>query len=114
MEKMEQINFRIFKDEKEVIATLAKKNGVSVAEFVKQAVMREITDVRVDLAFDLLDQGKISRKRAWVLSGLSGFEFRSEWSKRGAEEKIPDSVIKKQFDTIHDLDISRLLKPGDE
>ena len=85
---MEQINFRLLKDEKDILATIARSRGISMAEFAKKAVLKEISPLRVDLSFNLLKEGKIGFKRGWKISGLTYHEFLIEWSNRGAEEKI--------------------------
>ena len=106
----EQINFRVKKDEKEVIDTLARLKGTSTAEFAKNAILKDILPVRVDLAFSLLKEGKIGKKRAWLLSGLDSFEFMSEWTKRRAEEHIPEILIEKEFELLDRLDLSQFFK----
>ena len=106
---MEQINFRIKKDEKSIIKSLADIQGVSIAEFAKKAVLDEITKKRVDLAFELLSEGKIGRKRTWILSGLSNLEFLNEWSKRDAEEEIPEDIINKELEFAKEFDLRKYL-----
>ncbi|MHA1648396.1 MAG: hypothetical protein ACTSVL_12575 [Promethearchaeota archaeon] len=76
------------KDEKDILATIARSRGISMAEFAKKAVLKEISPLRVDLAFNLLKEGKIGFKRGWKIAGLTYHEFLIEWSNRGAEEKI--------------------------
>lgn len=107
---MEQINFRISGDEKQVLKVLAELNGVSVTEFVKQVVLKEVGPVRVDLAFRLLAEGKIARKRAWLLSGLTYHEFMLEWEKRHAEEIIPEAIRAKELENGLIIDLRRFLK----
>ncbi len=116
MDLMAQVNFRVNDDEKAVLDALAKHRGVSVAELAKQAVLKDISKSRVDLAFELLKEGKIARKKTWFLSGLDYHEFMIEWSKRGAEEQIPDEAIQKGFDLARSIDLSRFLKdsPGNQ
>ncbi|NMC04666.1 MAG: ribbon-helix-helix protein, CopG family [Candidatus Lokiarchaeota archaeon] len=107
---MAQVNFRVSDDEKAVLDALAKHRGVSVAELAKQAVMQDISRERVNLAFQLLKEGKIARKKAWFLSGLDYHEFMLEWTRRGAEEVIPDEAIEKGFEIARNLDLDRFLK----
>ncbi|TFG05168.1 MAG: hypothetical protein EU536_02675 [Promethearchaeota archaeon] len=102
---MTQINFRVNNDEKLVLQALAEFKGVSVAEFAKQVVLKDIGAVRIDLAFKLLSEGKISRKRAWVLSGLTYHEFMLEWAERHAEEL---GLVKS--DLISKTDYSDMIK----
>jgi predicted HTH domain antitoxin len=92
---MEQINFRLLKDEKEILATISRSQGISMAEFAKKAVLKEISALRVDLGFNLLEEGKIGFKRAWKISGLTYHEFLIEWNNRGAEEKISQIAEEK-------------------
>ncbi len=107
---MTQINFRVNKDEKLVLQALAELKGVSVAEFAKQVVLKDIGAVRVDLAFKLLNERKISRKRAWILSGLTYHEFMLEWAERHAEEIIPDAIMDKVLETALTIDFKQFLK----
>ena len=104
---MGQINFRIEEDVKELIDFIAENWGISTAELAKRATLKEISEVRVDLAFQLLEEGKIGRKRAWKLSGLSTLEFLNEWTKRGAEEVISDKARESTLDLIKSLDLSK-------
>ena len=85
---MEQINFRLLSDEKEVLKIIAQSRGISVAEFAKNAVLNEISESRTNIAFSLLNEGKIGFKRAWKIAGLTYHEFLTEWNNRKAEEKI--------------------------
>ena len=107
---MEQINFRVSEDEKQLLKVLAENRGISVTEFVKQVVLKEIGSIRIDLAFRLLIEGKITRKRAWLLSGLTYHEFMMEWEKRNAEEIIPEAIRAKELETGLTIDIKRFLK----
>jgi len=106
---MEQINFRVKKDEKSIIKSLADTQGVSIAEFTKRTVLNEISKKRIDIAFKLLKDGKIGRKRTWILSGLSNLEFLNEWTKRKAEEKIPNEIIDKELDLAKEIDLKKYL-----
>ena len=109
---MEQINFRVSKDERRVIDLLAKIKGISISELAKETVLKDIASVRVELAFDLLKQGKIGRKQTWLISGLSASEFLVEWTKRGAEEKIPDGLVEWELDVAKNLDLGRYMRPS--
>ena len=115
-DNMSQVNFRMNEDEKLVITALAKQKGISVAELARQALINEIMPMRVNLAFNLLKDGQIGRKRAWKLSGLSYHEFMVEWSKRGAVEQVPDAADRKGIETALNLDISKYMKqpPGSQ
>ena len=110
MESKFQINFRVNELEKKIINSVAKERGISVAEFTKQLVLEEVAAKRVDLAFKLLENGKIYRKQCWLLSGLEYPEFMREWTRREAEEMIPDELIEKSIDIALNLDISKFLR----
>jgi hypothetical protein len=114
MDLMAQVNFRVNEDEKTVLDALAKHRGVSVAELAKQAVLKDISKSRVDLAFELLNAGKAGKKRAWFISGLEYHEFMIEWTKRGAEEQIPDEAERKGFDLAMSIDLHKFLRDKDE
>ena len=111
---MSQVNFRVSDDEKIVLHALAKQRGVSVAELAKQAVIKEILPFRVDLAFNLLNAGKIGRKRAWIISGLEYHEFMVEWVKRGAEEIIPDEAEQKGFELAKTIELKKFLQGSNQ
>ena len=64
----------------------------------------------VDLAFKLLQEGKMYRKKAWISSGLDYSEFMREWTKRGAEELIPDEIDDYGIKIALELDASLFLK----
>ncbi|MBN2156483.1 MAG: hypothetical protein JW776_10605 [Candidatus Lokiarchaeota archaeon] len=104
---MGQINFRIEEDVKELIDFIAENRGISTAELAKRATLKEISEIRVDLAFQLLKEGKIGRKRTWKISGLSTLEFLNEWTKRDAEEVISDEARKSTLELIKSLDLSK-------
>ncbi|MHA1648403.1 MAG: hypothetical protein ACTSVL_12610 [Promethearchaeota archaeon] len=107
---MEQINFRVKSDEKKVIEFLAKKKGISIPEFAKQAVLDVISPIRIDMAFQLLKDGKIGRKQTWILSGMQYHEFMIEWAKRGAEETLPDEVFDLELSLAKEIDLSKYLQ----
>ena len=107
---MAQVNFRVNDDERVVLHALAKQRGISVAELAKQAVIKEILPFRVDLAFQLLIEGKIGRKRAWVISGLEYHSFMLEWTKRGAVELISDEAEQKGFDLARNIDLEKFIR----
>ena len=107
---MEQINFRLLSDEKEILSTIARSRGISVAEFAKKAVLKEVSLLRVDLAFNLLEEGKIGFKRSWKISGLTYHEFLIEWSNRGAEEKISQIAEEKGLKAALSFDLEPYFK----
>lgn len=90
---MSQINFRVGEFEKYLIQKMASEKGVSVAEFVKSEILESIQLKRVEFAFKLQSEGKITRKQTWKISGLSGPDFLVEWSNRGAVDKISDQLM---------------------
>lgn len=107
---MQQINIRISDDEKLVLDFIAKTQGTSVSEIAKRAVLNEISNTRVDLAFKLLKEGKLGFKKSWTLSGLSYHEFLNEWSKRGGTEEISEEAIEKGNELALSLSIDELKK----
>ena len=111
---MSQINFRVNDEIKEIIDIISENKGISVAELAKRATLKEIAQMRVEIAFTLLAEGKIARKKAWKLSGLSALEFLNEWTERGAEEKVSDEIMDHQSKLIKEIDISKYLKPRKE
>ena len=107
---MEQVNFRVSKNEKQLIDAIAQEKGVSAAELARQSLFKEIAPFRIELAFKLLASGRIGRKKTWVISGLSAHEFLVEWSKRGIEEVIPDEFIEKQLEIAKEIDLKNFLR----
>lgn len=105
---MAQINFRVKEDEKELLQAVAKMRGISVSELARQAVLKEFSPLRVDLAFQMLREGKLGFKHAWKLSGLSHHEFMLEWSNRGAQEVIPNEVAEKALGTALSINLETL------
>ncbi|NMC07278.1 MAG: hypothetical protein GYA24_18820 [Candidatus Lokiarchaeota archaeon] len=111
---MEQVNFRLSKDEKQVVDAIAAERGVSAAELARRLLLKEIEPIRVDLAFKLLANGKIGRKKAWIISGLSHNEFLIEWTKRGAEEQIPDEFMDKELEIARSIDLKKFMRDQPE
>jgi len=107
---MEQINFRIDPEEKKILQFIAEDRSITITELARQAVLNEIKQKRIDLAFKLLIEGKIGRKRAWKLSGLTYHEFLVEWTNRGAVECISEDIIDKELEIINNLDINKQTK----
>ena len=107
---MEQINFRLNPDEKKLLQIMAEDQSVTIAEIARQAVLKEIQPKRVNLAFSLLAKGKIGRKKAWILSGLTYHEFLIEWTTRKAEEILPDEITDAELEIIQHIDINKHLK----
>lgn len=104
---MEQINFRISPEEKRMLQIIADERSITITELARSALFKEIAPKRVDFAFKLLAEGKIGRKKAWVLSGLTYHEFLVEWTKRGAEEHIPDSITVNELEIITKIDLKK-------
>ncbi len=113
LKKMSQINFRISEDDKLVLQLLAQIRGLTVTELVKQNVFATISQDRIDLAFKLLKDGKIGRKRAWKITGLNGQEFLKEWTRRKAEEIIPDELAEKTLEIALNLNSADFLRNSD-
>ncbi len=108
---MDQINFRVQEEEKIVLQTLADYAGLSVPEYVKRLVLNDIKEIRIKTAFSLLKGNKISRKKAWILSGMSYHEFMMEWVAEGFEESVPDQVLDQELKLALSLDLHSFLKP---
>jgi predicted transcriptional regulator len=100
---MQQVNFRLSDDEKQVLHEIAQKKGISIAEFAKNAVLKELHNDRKELAFNLLKEGKIGRKKAFILSGLTYNEFLLEWDNRKIVEKTSDKIFEDGFSSAKNL-----------
>lgn len=107
---MYQINFRIGENEKEILEKIASIKKMSLAELSKRFVLKELGSLRVDIAFDLMQEGKISRKKAFKLSGLTYYEFMHEGVKRKVTEKLPVALIESEMNALSELDITKFLK----
>jgi uncharacterized protein (DUF1778 family) len=107
---MEQVNFRLDENEKWVLDLIAKYKGQSVAEYSRSIIAREIRQTRVDIAFQLVKEGKIGFKRSWNISGLSYHEFITEWAHRNAEELIAEETEEHGYKLALKLDPKLLLK----
>jgi uncharacterized protein (DUF1778 family) len=107
---MTQVNFRLSEEEMFIIKNLAEEAGVSIAEFSKRIVKEKLSPVRVDLAFKLLAQGKIHKKKAWILSGLTYSEFMIEWAKRDAQDIIPDASEEKGLELSLTMELKKFRK----
>ena len=107
---MEYVNFRLSKIEKEIIIAIARSHGISVEDFIKNTIFKEMAPFRVDLEFNLLNEGKIGFKRTWKISGLTYHEFLIEWSNRGAEEKISQIAEEKGLKAALSFDLKPYFK----
>ena len=110
---MAQINIRINKEEKTIMQAIADSLGISITETARKFIFDNISEFRVDLAFKLLHEHKIGRKKAMSLSGLNPHEFLLEWSKRGAEEILPDELVMKMTEDALEKDLSKYFKTKD-
>jgi hypothetical protein len=115
---MTQINFRVNDEEKQIIAAFASLKGISVADLARNVLLKEILPARIDIAFNLLTQNKISRKQAWKISGLNYHEFLMEWSKRGFQDNIPEEAWDKGLELSRTFDpkpyLKKILKPTEK
>jgi hypothetical protein len=100
---MTQINFRIDDSIKLILEIVAKEKGKSVAQLAKESLLKEIEPIRIELAFELLKEGKIGRKKAWKISGLDYPGFLHEWKERNAEENITSDSIEDESKLIEEL-----------
>ncbi|MHA1522220.1 MAG: hypothetical protein ACTSVZ_00670 [Promethearchaeota archaeon] len=107
---MSQINFRIGDTEKEILEEIAHYEQISLAELSKRMVLRELSKSRKEIALALYQKGKIRKKKALNLSGLTYHEFLIECKERNIVEKIPDSVVNHQIELLKNFDISPYLK----
>jgi len=111
---MYQINFRVGRQEKVILEKIAEFKQLSLAELSKRLVLGEIEHLRVDMAFELMNKGKMGKKEAFIFSGLTYFEFMREGAKRNITEKIPDELMDNDLEELESLDLSKLLKTNFE
>ncbi len=104
---MSQVNFRLSEEDMTIIKALAEEPGLSVTEYSKRIVKEKIAPLRVELAFRLLKEGKIHKKKAWLFSGLTYSEFMIEWTKREAAEIIPENAEEKGLNLLLSLELKK-------
>jgi len=107
---MSQINFRINNEDMKVAQMISEITGISLAEIARRAFLKKLKPERVEIAFNLLKEGKCGFKKAWKISGLEYNEFLSEWTKRDAKEIIPEEAMEKHLKWALDYDIKKLMK----
>ena len=110
---MGQINFRISEEDKSVLQLLAQIRGLTLTEFVRHNIFETISQERIGLAFQLLEDGRIGRKKAWKITGLNGQEFLKEWTRRNAEEKISDELAEQTLQIAESLNSAEFLRNSD-
>ncbi len=86
---MKQINFRLTNDEYEIIQKIATVMEKSIPTLLKELSLKELAIVRRKISLDLYAQKKIGFKRAWILSGLTFYEFQQEVIAAHIESNIP-------------------------
>jgi len=107
---MEQINFRLKAEDKRILQQISKFKGISVAEYIKRIVLNDLSAIKIDAAFDLLREGKIGRKRAFFLSGLTYNEFTLELNRRGIQEHTSEEAFERGIEIAKDLDLTPFLR----
>ena len=107
---MYQINFRVNEIEKEILEKISNHEKISLAELSKRFVLKELSNFRVELALNLLRDGKMGKKSSFGLSGLRYHEFLLECSKRKITERLSEDIITDELQAIRKLDIKSLLK----
>ncbi|QEE14803.1 hypothetical protein DSAG12_00620 [Promethearchaeum syntrophicum] len=107
---MSQINFRINNEDMKVAKMISESTGISLAEIARRAFLKKLRPERVEIAFNLLKEGKCGFKKAWKISGLGYNEFLSEWIKKDAKEVIPEEMIEAHLKWALDYDIKKLMK----
>jgi predicted HTH domain antitoxin len=107
---MEQINFRLKAEDKQILQQISKLQGISVAEYIKRLVLNDLSQTKVEAAFDLFRKGKIGRKRAFLLSGLTYNEFTLELHDRKIQEHTSEDAFERGIETIDILDLTPLLR----
>ena len=101
---MQQVNFRLSKEEKEILQQIARTKGISIAELAKNAVLNEIKKDRIEIAFSLLKEGKIGKKRAFIFSSLTYNEFTLELNRRNIQEICSQEAFELGFEIALNLD----------
>jgi predicted HTH domain antitoxin len=110
---MSQINFRIDNEEMKIAKMVSEITGISLAEIARKAFLNNLKPKRVEIAFDLVKNGKCGFKKAWKISGMEYNEFLSEWAKRDAKEIIPDEILEDHLKWALDYDLKKLMKNSD-
>ncbi|MHA1775966.1 MAG: hypothetical protein DRO88_00970 [Promethearchaeia archaeon] len=111
---MYQINFRVKEEEKAILEKIAKIEKISLAELSKRLILKELNELRIKIAFDLMGKGKIGKKIAWKMSGLSYYEFLKKINDLKITEKVSEEVMEKEIAAMNQLDYKELLKSSFE
>lgn len=72
--------------------------------------MKELEKYRIEIALTLLRKGKISKKTAWKMSGLSYYEFLKKMADQKITETVSDETAKKELEDLNRLNYKELLK----
>ncbi len=75
-----------------------------------QMVLKELNKFRRNIAIDLYEQGKIRKKEAFKLSGLTFHKFLQVCKDHKIIEAIPELVLNRQSELLQDFDLSPYLK----
>ncbi|WP_457556997.1 hypothetical protein [Candidatus Harpocratesius sp.] len=110
---MNQINFRINNEDLKIAKMISETTGISLAEIARKAFLNNLKPKRIEIAFNLLKEGKCGFKKAWKISGMEYIEFLAEWAKRDAKEIIPEEFIEEHLKWALNYDIRKLMKNSD-
>jgi predicted HTH domain antitoxin len=102
---MKQINFRLSEQEYNIAEELAKLLGTSVPALLKEMGLKELNEVRVNLALDMYRKHKVGLKRAWKVSGLPFLEFLHVLSEHKIEPDIPEELEEHMIATALELNL---------
>ncbi|MHA1646311.1 MAG: hypothetical protein ACTSVL_01960 [Promethearchaeota archaeon] len=103
---MNQINFRLSKDEYDIVKLMAKLSNHSIPALIKDLTKSEIKKRGKKMALELYKQNKIGFKTAWKISQLSFHEFTHFLVNNGIEPHISEDLDKKMVNIADNLNFN--------
>lgn len=100
---MNQINFRLSKDEYDTVKLIANLSNISIPALIKDLTKSEIKKRGKKLALELYKQNRIGFKKAWKISQLSFHEFTQLLVNNGIEPHISEELDKKMVNLADSL-----------
>ncbi|MHA1720440.1 MAG: UPF0175 family protein [Promethearchaeota archaeon] len=111
---MNQINFRLSKDEYEIVKLLANLSNLSVPAMIKEFTKAEIKKKGKKLALELYKQNRIGFKKAWKISQLSFHEFTQLLVENNIEPHINEDIDDKMINLVDNLNFDDIFTGKDK
>ena len=105
---MNQINFRLSKDEYDIVKLMAELSNLSIPAMIKELTKSEIKKRGEKLALELYKQNKIGFKKAWKISQLSFHEFTQLLVNNDIDPHISEDLDNKMVDLADHLNFDKI------